>query len=81
MLNIHLIDGSSSGYDGCAGKWPPLTASTTDIADGDDKPITRKNGTVHSSHDEKPPYRLRMDKRPGDATDDRVGDIWHLTKE
>ncbi|KAA3500469.1 hypothetical protein DXM27_14425 [Rhizobium rhizogenes] len=80
-MRVHLVDGSSSGYDGCAGKWPLLAASKTDMADGDDKPVTRKNGTVHSSHDEKPPDRLRIDKRSADATDNGVGNIWHLTKE
>ena len=78
-MRVHLVDGSSFGYDGCAGKWP-LLASKTDTADGDDKPVTRKNGMMHSSHDEKPPSRLRMDKTPVDATDDGGGDIWHLAK-
>lgn len=74
-------DASSACYDGCAKKWPPLTALKTDKADGDYKPIARKDGTMQWSHDGKPLYRWQMDKKPGDITGDGVGGVWHVAKE
>ncbi|KRA60533.1 hypothetical protein HW571_23475 [Agrobacterium genomosp. 3] len=77
----HLVDGSSAGYDDCAKKWLPRAASKTHAADDDDKPIARKNRTMQWLYGGKPPYRWEMNEKPGNVTDDGVGNIWHIIKE
>ncbi|KXG87901.1 COG4315 family predicted lipoprotein [Agrobacterium bohemicum] len=74
-------DGASACYDACAKKWPPLAATKTDKADGDYKPIARKDGTMQWSHEGKPLYLWQMDKKPGDVTGNGVGGVWHIAKE
>ncbi|WCK14290.1 hypothetical protein G6L41_005360 [Agrobacterium tumefaciens] len=74
-------DGSSACYDGCAKKWAPLAAAKTDKADGDYRPLARRDGTMQWSHDGKPLYHWQMDKKPGDVTGDGVGGVWHVAKE
>ncbi|MNL08592.1 Secreted repeat [compost metagenome] len=74
-------NGSSACYDGCAKKWPPLAAAKTDKADGDYRPLARRDGTMQWSYDGKPLYHWQMDKKPGDVTGDGVGGVWHVAKE
>jgi predicted lipoprotein with Yx(FWY)xxD motif len=74
-------NGSSACYDGCAKKWPPLAAAKTDQADGDYRPLARRDGTMQWSHDGKPLYHWQMDKKPGDVTGDGIGGVWHVAKE
>ncbi|SOC93467.1 Predicted lipoprotein with conserved Yx(FWY)xxD motif [Rhizobium sp. AN5] len=74
-------NGSSTCYDGCAKKWPPLAAAKTDKADGHYRPIARRDGTMQWSHDGKPLYHWQMDKKPGDVTGDGVDGVWHVAKE
>lgn len=74
-------NGTSACYDDCAKKWPPLEAKKGDKAEGDYKPIARKDGTMQWSHDGKPLYRWQMDKKAGDMTGDGVGGVWHTAKE
>lgn len=74
-------DGASACYDACAVKWPPLAATKADKADGDYKPIARKDGTFQWSHEGQPLYLWQMDKKPGDTTGNGVGGVWHTAKE
>lgn len=74
-------NGSSACYDDCAKKWPSLAAAKTDKADGDYRPLARRDGTMQWSHDGKPLYHWQMDKKPGDVTGDGVGGVWHVAKE
>ena len=74
-------NGTSSCYDTCAQKWPPLTAAADAVADGEYTQIERKGGSKQWAYDGRPLYLWQNDKKPGDVTGDGVGGVWHVAKE
>ncbi|MGQ3213444.1 MAG: COG4315 family predicted lipoprotein [Shinella sp.] len=74
-------NGTSSCHDTCAQKWPPLTAAADAVADGEYTQIERKGGSKQWAYDGRPLYLWQNDKKPGDATGDGVGGVWHVAKE
>ena len=74
-------DGTSACYDACAGKWPPLMAAADAAADGKYTLVERKDGKRQWAYDGRPLYLWQNDKKPGDATGDGMGGVWHIAKE
>lgn len=72
---------TSSCYDGCAAKWPPLTAEASAKAEAPFSLVTRKDGSKQWAHEGKPLYLWQSDKKPGDVTGDGVGGVWHVAKD
>lgn len=74
-------DGVSSCYDTCAVKWPPLMAAAGASTEGKYTQVTRKDGSRQWAYNGQPLYLWQNDKKPGDATGDGVGGVWHVAKE
>jgi predicted lipoprotein with Yx(FWY)xxD motif len=71
---------ASSCYDACAALWPPFIAAKKAQAAGDWTIVTRKDGLHMWAYEGKPLYTYGKDKKPGDATGDGVGNVWHVAK-
>jgi predicted lipoprotein with Yx(FWY)xxD motif len=71
---------ASSCYDACAAMWPPFIAAKMAQAAGDWTIVTRKDGLHMWAYEGKPLYTYGKDKKPGDATGDGVGNVWHVAK-
>jgi predicted lipoprotein with Yx(FWY)xxD motif len=71
---------TSNCYDACAAMWPPFLGDKMAKAAGDWTIVTRKNGAHMWAYEGKPLYTYAKDKKPGDATGDGVGDVWHAAK-
>jgi predicted lipoprotein with Yx(FWY)xxD motif len=71
---------TSSCYDACAAMWPPFAAAKMAQAAGDWTIVARKDGTQMWAYEGKPLYTYAKDKKPGDATGDGVGNVWHVAK-
>lgn len=64
----------------CATRWPPLSASSTDRADGVYTIITRDDGSLQWAANGKPLYFYSLDTRIGDKNGDGVGGVWHIAR-
>ena len=73
--------GKSSCYDQCAKNWPPFAAGAGAAAEGDWTIVDRTDGTKMWAYDGKPLYTFAKDAKPGDATGDMAGGVWHAAKE
>jgi predicted lipoprotein with Yx(FWY)xxD motif len=77
-------DGVNSGKSVCNGpcatNWPPLMAEATSSSMGDWTVITRDDGARQWAYKGKPMYFWAKDAKPGDATGDGVGGVWHTAK-
>jgi predicted lipoprotein with Yx(FWY)xxD motif len=71
---------ASNCYDDCATMWPPFVANKMAKASGDWTVVTRKDGAAMWAYEGKPLYTYAKDKKPGDATGDGVGNVWHAAK-
>ena len=71
---------SSNCYDACAVKWPPYYAMPMAQASGDFGIINRSDGRRQWTYRNKPLYFWQMDQKPGDASGDNVGGVWHIVK-
>ncbi len=67
-------------FDGCAAAWPPFIAA--DGARAKDKLtlVVRKGGGMQWAFDGKPLYYFAGDSKPGDASGDGSGGVWHAIK-
>ena len=72
--------GKSNCNDQCAKAWPPFAAAADAKADGKWTIIDRADGTKMWAYDDKPLYTFARDKKPGDATGDKAGGVWHVAK-
>ena len=67
-------------FDGCAVAWPPFMAAEGAQAKGKLAPIARKGGGLQWAFDGKPLYHFAGDAKPGDASGDKSGGVWHVIK-
>ncbi len=67
-------------YGRCARSWPPFLAGAQARSDGKFTLAPRKDGTIQWAYDGHPLYRWEKDKKPGDATGDKYGDVWHVAR-
>jgi predicted lipoprotein with Yx(FWY)xxD motif len=72
--------GKSNCYDQCAKNWPPFAAAADAKAEDDWTIVDRTDGTKMWAYDDKPLYTWVKDAKPGDATGDMVGGVWHAAK-
>lgn len=73
--------GLSACYDECAVKWPPALAAKDASAKGEFTLVERKDGSRQWAHEGMPLYRWQKDAKPGDATGDGVGGVWHVATD
>lgn len=76
--------GTSTCEGGCLENWPAYTVSSADeaIADagveGTIGVITRSDGSLQVTHNDKPLYFFIGDNAPGDATGNGAGGVWYI---
>jgi predicted lipoprotein with Yx(FWY)xxD motif len=70
----------STCYGECAAIWPPFVAAKTAKPASDWTIVARKDGKHMWAYEGKPLYTYAKDKKPGDATGDGVGGVWHVAK-
>lgn len=73
-------DGVSACYDKCAVNWPPYLGKQGDTMPAGWTLVPRNDGTMQWAHGGKPAYYYIGDKKPGDATGDGMGGVWHVLK-
>ncbi len=73
--------GTSSCYDDCATNWPPYLAKEGESLGEGWAMVARTDGTQQWAYDGKPVYYYAGDKKPGDATGDGKGGVWHMLKQ
>ena len=73
--------GRSACNGPCATNWPPLAAKASDAASGDWSLVTRDDGSKQWAYKGRPVYTFAKDAKPGDATGDNKGQVWHVIKE
>jgi predicted lipoprotein with Yx(FWY)xxD motif len=64
----------------CAGNWPPLHATDSDVATGDWSIVVRDDGRKQWAFRGKPLYFWAKDQKPGDTTGDGVNNVWHVAR-
>ena len=64
----------------CATNWPPLAAQAGDVPSGDWSIVARDDGSRQWAFKGWPLYTYAKDAKPGDATGDGKGSVWHLVK-
>lgn len=72
--------GESECYGRCARKWVPVTAKTDQPDSGVLTVIERRDGTRQYALRGKPLYTWAQDKKPGDVTGHKKGDVWFAAK-
>ena len=70
----------SNCYDNCGHNWPAFNAADNERDDGDWKIITRDDGTKQWAYKGKPVYHFILDRMPGDAKGDGIGNVWHAIR-
>jgi predicted lipoprotein with Yx(FWY)xxD motif len=71
-------------YDACEGKWPPLLTDTADVTAGTGidasliGTIERKDGTTQVTYNHWPLYYYADDEEPGETDGQGVQDVWFL---
>lgn len=80
-MTLYTYDKDKPGTSNCNGLcahfWPPLTASADAKPTGDWTVITRKGGSKQWAYKGKPLYTFGKDKKPGEATGEGSGNVWH----
>lgn len=74
------VAGESRCFDGCAAAWPPFMAADGAAAQGRLSLVARKGGGMQWALDGKPLYYFAGDAKPGDATGDGSGGVWHVVR-
>ena len=74
------VPGKSACEGGCAANWPAAQADSYDKAAGDWSFVTGADGKRQWAYKGHPLYRFAMDQKPGDATGDGKGGMWHTAK-
>jgi predicted lipoprotein with Yx(FWY)xxD motif len=81
-MTLYTYDKDTGGkvtcVDKCAAAWPPAVAPTGATATGDFTLVQTPDGKQVWAYDGKPLYAWAKDTKPGDATGDGVGGVWHL---
>ena len=83
-MTLYVFDkdkaNKSSCYNECAAMWPPYKAAANAKAHGEWTLVKRKGGSMMWAYEKHPLYVYAKDKKPGDATGDGVGGVWHIAK-
>lgn len=83
-MTLYTFDKDSSGKSACNGQctaiWPPLPAPADAKVGGDFSVITRDDGGKQIAHKGRPLYTYAADQKPGDATGDGSGGVWHVLR-
>lgn len=72
--------GESRCFDGCATAWPPFMAAEGAKAKDQLTLVARKGGGMQWAFDGKPLYYFAGDAKPGDASGDGSGGVWHTVR-
>lgn len=86
QMTLYMFDrdmagsGKSVCNGGCATNWPPLMAPASAQAIGHWSVVTRDDGSKQWAYQGKPLYYWAKDSKPGDATGDGMGGVWHMAK-
>ena len=65
---------------GCATTWPPFLAKDGERAHDEFRVITRDDGTMQWTLNDKPLYFFAADAQAGDAKGDGQGGVWHVIR-
>ncbi|HVW92026.1 MAG TPA: hypothetical protein VHB74_05405 [Devosia sp.] len=80
-MTLYTYDKDANGQVTCTGKcatlWPPAVAPASAQATGDFTLVKLADGTQAWAYYGKPLYTWTKDTKPGDATGDGVGKVWH----
>ena len=89
-MTLYLYSRDPLGSSVCEGRclqaWPPLTVASADAVTkdaaiaGEVGTIERSDGTFQVTYNGLPLYYWFQDVAPGDATGDRVGNIWWVVR-
>ena len=74
------VPNTSNCNNGCAVKWPPLTATDDALASGRFSIITRADNNKQWALDGRPLYRWINDNKPGDTTGEEVKSLWYVAQ-
>ncbi len=81
-MTLYIFDKDVPGKSNCKGKcataWPPVMSAAGAKATGMLSIITRGDGSKQWAWDKMPLYGWFKDKKPGDATGDGSGGVWHV---
>ena len=86
QMTLYVFDRDAAGSGksvcngGCATNWPPLMAPVNAQPIGHWSVVTRDDGGKQWAYQGKPLYYWAKDSKPGDATGDGVGNVWHTAK-
>ncbi|MCI1709991.1 MAG: hypothetical protein LKM32_13860 [Chiayiivirga sp.] len=85
-MTLYTYDGDrrprvSTCYGLCEKLWQPFYAGTDDASVDDFAVIHRRDGSLQWAYHGKPLYYWNRDRKPGDATGDKVNDVWHLVPD
>ena len=86
QMTLYVFDRDAAGSGksvcngGCATNWPPLMAPASAQPIGHWSVVTRDDGVKQWAYQGKPLYYWAKDSKPGDATGDGVGNVWHTAK-
>jgi len=85
-MTLYTYDKDASGgpatcADKCASAWPPALASADAKPVGDFTVTKSADGKPMWAYYGLPLYGWVKDKKPGDATGDMVGNVWHTAIE
>lgn len=79
-MTLYTFDKDSGGksacYNQCAAIWP--VAQVGDASGKDFGVTTRDDGSKQLTWQGKPLYYYLSDKKAGDTTGDKVGNVWHV---
>ena len=67
-------------FDGCAAAWPPFMAAEGAQAKDKLTLVVPKGGGMQWAWGGKPLYYFASDAKPGDASGDGSGGVWHAVK-
>lgn len=84
-MTLYVFDKDAGGvpscYDTCAAKWPPYLGKADAKMTKGWTLVDRKDGAKQWAYDGKPVYYFAGDTKPGEATGDGIGGVWHVIKE
>jgi predicted lipoprotein with Yx(FWY)xxD motif len=84
-MTLYVFDkdttGASTCYDDCAAKWPPYLGKADDKLTEGWTLVKRTDGTMQWAYDKKPVYFFAGDKKKGDMSGDKMGNVWHVIIE
>ena len=81
-MTIYTFDKDSGGKSNCNGScislWPAVPAADAPAANSNWGSIERADGSKQLTFKDMPVYYYVQDKKPGDATGNNVGGVWHV---